>query len=91
MQTVNLRDWTWNEGRQIGAEGIALIIVLPLTAVLVAVTLLHTPSPPVSGTAVTGSRSTGQSAPTNPSSSATATTGTQSQCRTNDSSAGSRS
>lgn len=47
---MNILSRTGNQARRVGPSGIALIVVAPLTLILVAFTLLHTPSPPVSAT-----------------------------------------
>ena len=69
-----------NAARRIGPSEIALMIVVPLTLILVAFTLLHTPSPPVSAPVPMAPQTTAQSSPT-PSApattSATATAGPQ--------------
>ena len=55
---MSTRSRTGNTARRVGPSGIALIIIAPLTLILVAFTLLHTPSPPVSAAVATGSQTT---------------------------------
>jgi lysophospholipase L1-like esterase len=55
---VSTHSRTGNAARRVGPSGIALIVVAPLTVILVAFTLLHTPSPPVPAALPMGSRTT---------------------------------
>jgi lysophospholipase L1-like esterase len=68
---VNTRGRIQNAPRRIGPAEIALIIMATLTMILVAFTLLHTPSPPVSAALPMATQTTTQPSPT-PSASATA-------------------
>jgi acyl-CoA thioesterase I len=68
---VNTRGRTENAARRVGPAEIGLIIMATLTMILVAFTLLHTPSPPVSAALPMATQTTTQPSPT-PSASATA-------------------
>jgi lysophospholipase L1-like esterase len=68
---VNIRGWIENAARRIGPAEIALIIMATLTMILVAFTLFHTPSPPVSAALPMATQTTTQISPA-PSASATA-------------------
>ena len=69
-----MRSRTGDAARRVGPSGIALVIVAPLTVILVAVTLLHKPPPPVSAVVPMGSQTTIQPAQPSPTPSASATT-----------------
>ena len=60
---MSTRSRTGNATRRVGASGIALVVVVPLTVILVAFTLRHTPSPPVPAVVPVGSRTTIQPSP----------------------------